>query len=405
MSLTNELKNLIDADQLVTVRWFAATLKLSIEESKRVFEEFKANCGPNVAATYCISGFIDDSNYVVSVVPELSLEEKKASFRDIDSINVYSLQKSTLHSASIYNQLQASDNQLVNEQLANESSSSSFIMNTMGAIKLDGVIVKPVGQRLVQPSLKASSAASESSNKAASAATAGKASAAALSAPASKAPVASIANNFFSKVSGKPTSAKPTNTNSASKPTAAPVANAAASKPTEAPTVASSTVSSAPQSSGAKEMVDDEEDGEWDDGAGYKPNKENLKNRLPANSIPQDIEEGAKNSMSLEKQAAAEECADQEEGQDDADSAGKKHSKKATAVVRGAMDDYFEDVAIEKFKADQVADAAPEKKKKRKLVEKVTYLSIIFREIVYALCTTSKLGAIYTLSRLYCVSL
>jgi hypothetical protein len=132
---------------------------------------------------------------------------------------------------------------------------------------------------------------------------------------------------------------------------------------------------------------DDGDDDEWDDGSGsqYKPNKENLKNRkkaagAPANRRSADTDAGSGTSQESSGDGDKDTNKDAvEEVEEEAEVLEIPQKRKADSSVRGAMDDYFDDVAIEKYKAEQeggggsdgAAPAVTEKRKRRKLVEKV----------------------------------
>lgn len=125
-----------------------------------------------------------------------------------------------------------------------------------------------------------------------------------------------------------------------------------------------SAVPSAPESS-----KNNDEDDEWDDGVGYKPDKNKLKKSRKEsdemNSLVPELAE--KNSDDIADLAV-------ETTTENTDSSPQNPaSKKAKTFVHGAMDDYMEDVAVamEIAKENNPQQVAGVKKMKKKLVEKL----------------------------------
>ena len=117
--------------------------------------------------------------------------------------------------------------------------------------------------------------------------------------------------------------------------------------------------------------VNDEE--EWDDGDGYKVSKDNLKKRKTAE---EELAEQRLPKIDAGNGAAGGDDDEPVDACEDQATPSKKKArstagKKAT-FVHGAMDDYFEDVAIENHinTASSLTDGNTVKKKKKKLIEK-----------------------------------
>lgn len=354
-----DLKSFIDGEELVTVRWLANTLSLPSAEAGALMESYKS-ANPTVTASYLITGIQKESiSKSFRFVSETDLEECKKGFSNITSCHIFSLQRSKvpLSTNTLAVQVSSADMSQASELLfMRHPNSDSFLKNKLGRIRSSGITVNSVGQRhLAAQAIKALSTSSDVAGKKDSSLGEQMSKAFATKpTPITKASAAVTANFFGAgSSSSKPKSVASSSSN---KPTTsifekAPAAAAAAPKPPVAPHL----------------MMPDtnpDDDGEWDDGTGYRPDAEKLKARKAAHGMP--VGTGGLHQADVDADAA-------EEGDDDenADKGNEKKEKKARpsytspvkANVHGAMDDYFEDVAsAEKEKAP--------KRKRIKTVEK-----------------------------------
>ncbi len=320
-----------------------------------------------------VSGIDASGSKTFSVVSEDELPASQKAFQQVNSTKIYSIQKAD--STNIKIALATNDSDQTLEMLLNNHvSSSEYLHNKFGKICLVNLEVKAAGERVVNAQVASVSESGKSSSTSSSSSGVKKESAEDHISRvfANKAPPAVLksksgiqASSFFNKP------AAPANSTSkaeapASKQTKAVSDKAAADKAVvvaETTAVAAdSQPTSKPAATDKSVMGDDDEDEEWD--SGYKVDKNRLKKR--------NISEGTVQVGEVE---------DEEPVQvDEEDQSTVKKQKTAKAAqqhvsVHGAMDDYMEDVAIAEFKQQRAEDesgAAPAKRTKKKLVEKVS---------------------------------
>ena len=384
MDPQEELRGFVDNDQFVSYRWLAFCLNIHVEKSKSILEKFK-NSNNDISATYCVSGQLKNKQQSISVVTEKNLARCKDLFEVINCTHIYSIQKNKFaESTNVPLQLNAADVQQANELIAQQPHNIPLLLNSVGGIKLEGSDVQAIGKRVAaivrtiptsetdsntanaeRGMSKAFYTASDSSkDKNGASSSSGKDGSKDKSKEKSK----SMASAFFANsTSSTPATEKP-------KPVKKTPMNATKPPPAvkAATTVTKDKVESK-QDEG--EGAGEDEDDEWTEegGESYKPDKKKLKNRKSV-TIDQKSSDGEAVSTSQPSLTENEE-------QDDKDEE-KVETKKAQIHVHGAMDDYMEDVAVEKFKAGQSGesnDAEPVmsgKRTKRKLVEKVMNTSM-----------------------------
>ena len=393
MNAEDELRGFLDNDQFVTFRWLANFLNIHVEQSKSILNAFKI-ANHDVCATYCISGQLKNNQNSMTVVPENNLEMCKDMFSVINCIHVYSLQKRKfLESGNIPVQLNAADLLQANELIAQQPPCTSFLLNVVGGVKLEGSSIKPVGKRVaaIVRTIPATSSINSNSTegqmmKAFAAGGTGKEKdkdkvGAASSSSAGKdkdnskekstdkpSKSASMASAFFAKAAAA-TAATPIAVESAKAVKAVKITAEKETK-TVKPSIANIEKESKEVSKEVKVDNDDDDD-EWNEegAASYKPDKKKLAGR----KVPKNTTVETKEPVTATVPSSMLEISTPSDAESNSD------NKKVQLHVRGAMDDYMEDVAIEKFNATQESGdsgaastvGGDGKRTKKKLVEKV----------------------------------
>ena len=391
MNPEDELRGFLDNDQFVTFRWLANFLNIHVEQSKSILNAFKI-ANHDVCATYCISGQLKNNQNSMTVVPENNLEMCKDMFSVINCIHVYSLQKRKfLESGNIPVQLNAADLLQANELIAQQPPCTSFLLNVVGGVKLEGSSIKPVGKRVaaIVRTIPATSSINSNSTEgqmmkafaaggtgkekdkvgAASSSSAGKDNSKEKEKSTDKpSKSASMASAFFAKAAAA-TAATPIAVESAKAVKAVKIAAEKETK-TVKPSIANIEKESKEVSKEIKEDNDDDDD-EWNEegAASYKPDKKKLAGR----KVPKNTTVETKEPVTATVPSSMLEISTPSDAESNSD------NKKVQLHVRGAMDDYMEDVAIEKFNATQESGDSSAastvggdgKRTKKKLVEKV----------------------------------
>ena len=368
MNSEDELRGFIDSNQCVSFRWFANVLGIHVEQAKTTMGTFRES-NADTFATYCITGHLKGTNETstVAVVPEDKLDAFKNKYETVNNVHIYSLQKRAMSEIKdkLSYQLSTADALQTNELLMQaQSQEVPFLLNASGGIKMAGINMRQVGHRITMPvpvlAPSSSCASSSSSNSAAQ----------------------SKGNSFFGASSSS---------NSSSSGSSKAGAAAKKEKPPAAVANFFATKKSAPSSSSSSSAAADA-DADADASvplAAAEKQKKPEKAVTVANTFEGDDEDDEKFADRNQSKMDVSEGADANDvdTSPSADKAGKAGKKKnANLNVRGAMDDYFEDVAIEKFKAGEGDDDTPgsaskdaagtvalgAKKKKMKLVEKMS---------------------------------
>jgi hypothetical protein len=372
MVTISQIVELLDTHSSVSSAWLANTFDISVNTSVGLLQQVKDNRDyKHIHATYLAKSIDHNNNATFAVVDEESLDDwKQQHVSGQSSVSVYSLEK-VGHALTKTNIVNASM-QLVEALMRNTSAlENSFLSNCTGSVTLSGLMVQPVGERLLsrhntstshisvaatpQPTKfgNGGSSSSSSMSTAAKTITTTTATATSVAATTSVAVKAEQAKNQAKALSffGKTTTTT----------TVAPKASVPGSNNSDnayEPLKANPT---------KKKAVVQDEDEEWDDGTTPLVG---VKRIVPKKATLDDSDdEVAGNGLAADTNEKIE-----------VDS--KKKSK--TVNVRGALDDYMEDVAIEKFREQQqqsTDSSATEKKKrtKRVLVEKVcSHCVIVF---------------------------
>jgi DNA polymerase subunit Cdc27 len=364
MDPIEELGGFLDNDQFVSFRWLAIFLDISVEKSKKILEDYKSS-NNDVTATYCLSGQLRNKHRCVTVVSEKNLMRSREFFEIINDTHIYSLQKKKIaESSNLPMQLHAADVQQATEQVFMQNNPVSFLLNSIGGVRLNGNEVRPIGKRAAAPIRVIAASARDSAPTAAQTGVMKAFSAANGKSKEKTNPTASVSSSSSAKETSRDKSKSVASNFFANSTAASDNSKAAKSAKSEvAPSKSKSMIASSTK--------DEDDNDEWtEDGAeSYKLDKNKLKNRGVQNSsspphieqqpisiaLPEDIEETSVATATSDK-------------------------RKAPLHVHGAMDDYMEDVAIEQYKADQAAGVSESsesagivgKRKKRKLVEKVS---------------------------------
>jgi hypothetical protein len=356
-----DIASFFDIENSVTVRWLSNVLDVNLAAAQRNLAEFKASQS-QFSASYLLAGEDQQGGLLYIVAQEHELEESNKYYKTVRSKDLHALHQ--LRSESFKSEIQALELDQSGELLMmGHPSSASFFRNQNGFIRCPGIDVKPPGQRILSanysvppvamPALAAKEVAKAATNKVSTE----KAVAAAPAVLKSKTSIQ--ASSFFAAAAVK-----------TEKPTSAVAANKENSITTTLqvmpePQVIVKAEDKAPKRVG-KIAVEEDED-EWD--SEYKPDPAKLQERIDAVAAlsRRDIRVGA-----TEDPLPAVEM-ETEESITVTATSGAKRKQKAPVVVHGAMDDFFEDVAIaDHNRAVEAGGVAAPKPKKRKLVEKVS---------------------------------
>lgn len=365
----SDIPILLEAQPYITARWLAChSDDLSYDEASKLLESVDAT------KTHVVTGFRkSDSTLVFNLTKNVAAVDL-----DSKSSHVYCVQKFSSESDPV--QLEALETEQATSLLLSNTVDEKLILNNVGGIKLSSVKVLPVGKR-IQSNIQLPTSSSVSAAAPATATSAPKSSmfppkSTPFSATKSSKPPAAV-SNFFGKSSG-PAGSDAVGSKSAEKVEPSKTPSDDERKATQ----------SRPKARNALEADDEEQ---WDDGTGIVPDKAVIREREHAELArvskrfiveEEDDDlvevEGNTNSNSSDakkkrgrgKKSSEANAGEMEEGD-------SSNAKKPFSLLRGAMDDYLEDVAVaaevEKQKAEASGAPVPEpaKKKKRKLVEKM----------------------------------
>lgn len=375
MDSEEELRGFIDNDHFVSCRWFANFLNINVEQTKKIFDKFKAS-NSDVFATYCVSGQLKNKQLSITIVGEDHLARCKDHFLKVNCTHIYSLQKKKFqHSPNVSVQLNAADTQQANELIAQQPPCLAFLLNSVGGIKLENSHIKPIGKRAAaivrvisgtdntEAHMMKSFASAGSKEKTAPAmSSVGKDSSKDSSKDKSKSS-SSVANAFFAKAAAASSStvtvlAAPKSSESTKLIRKESFKVSSATEPVSVPANVATT---------ALDNKNDDDDDEWTEegAASYKPDKKKLRNRKEIKGTSAAAEDEKSKLTAVDEQCTIEAVSE---------------AKKTTLHVRGAMDDYMEDVAIEQYNSGRTSDGdaatdpsreGDKKRTKKKLVEKV----------------------------------
>ncbi len=363
-----ELRVFIESEDVVTARWLAHKLSIKINQAYDLLKKYKASHhgGQLVKAFYLLTGHRKTGDYIIMVVPETAIEQRKLDLNSVLSCEIYSLQRDSrttalpgMRSGSVLQLYYADSNQEYTMLCGGQHSGDAMLTNSAGRIKLSGasITLKPAGERVNYSGYAAPRALTSVAVQPAKVGNGSGASAAIVeeAMKSSKKSTTNAPNFFGSSVdssSGK-LKAQHSSTNSSS---------ASSVKPGQISSFQSSNNTNNFDSKQVQNMNADEE---WDDGTGeyegYKPNKDNLKKRKVALGMPDGS--GGMHQADVEQQYI-------EDGSEEPSTRGDVQQSrspgpspsKSSIHVRGAIDDWRE---------DGTPAGPPKKRTKIKTVEKM----------------------------------
>jgi hypothetical protein len=340
MDFSSQIRDNLDCGQVVTVRWVAVSFGVDADQARQMLSDFKSASSNDsrLHATYMISGMLQNKNRAYLVVKESIKDETMSKFASISSCAINSLQR--VDTESIAALCEAADTSIAKEQLEDAQSPDFFLRNEFGRIQLEGLAVKPPGQRVEPAAVKQITAQKKESvdehmarmfsNR--------------TVAPSKPAKPISAANFFGSSTSSK----------SSSKTLSA----------IEAPkTIQEAPSTSAVPAPRVKVSKDDDEE-EWDDGSMVKVDSK--KRKIDSDSQASAVAASDhKENMLMTNDNAEEDMVESEKS--------SAKPKKVSPPVHGAMDSFVEEVTT----ADNKGSNG--KRTKRKLIEKVKLASTFDR--------------------------
>lgn len=366
---SEDIATFLDVENSITVRWLSNTLGLSMDESRTALDQY-CKSHPAIGVSYLISGENQSGSLSFIVASGEDVVAAKKTLKTVHNEQIYAVHKILAdgNRAELESLELGQGSELLMMQHPN---SPVFLKNSNGYIRCPDIEVKPIGQRILSSSYAPAEPATSATQIVKS--TLSKPVVEAIAPTAAPAVLKSKSSiqvsNFFGATAVK--KEKPAEATPVGKQETSPSTVSQTSVPTsvkEEPSSASAEEKAAPAKRVGRVIADDEDE-EWD--SGYKPDPARLKQRVdPTAAARMTISVGATEDVEdMDATAAAEDEAAQE---DSAKSAGGKRKGKAPVMVHGAMDDYFEDIAIAEHNRAEAnpAGAAP-KPKRRRLVEKV----------------------------------
>lgn len=375
-----EIEKCLEQHAVLSTSWLSNELQISVRAAIDLMQQYRESV-EGIIAMYRLSSKSASGCFRIEIVSEQDLDKR----RDESMLHhqLYCIQrsrsdmtKSKLVEVSL---LQA-------EELLNTSTATngSFLDNAFGGVKVNGLDIKAVGDRIFS---------SQNLSFDAAAAKAAASSVAAFQPPVVNKPLSGStlslgrSSNLTSKPAASTTVAKSKPVSSSATLKKIDEKNAEIAKRFFAATESKpKTETEEMDTSGAGAGDDDEE---WDDGAPKrfvtkKPKAVVNEDEMDLGALDnfENTKEPDSNAMDVEEDEVDSSQPEQE---------GKSHGKKKPKVdvlKRGAMDDYMEDAAIDEHKRKQAEQGTEQpKKKKRVLVEKVHILSLLFVVAYYtSLC-------------------
>lgn len=362
----DQIHSYFDSESAICSSWLANTLNVSVETACGVLETYlKSNSKSDIHVTYLITGFDKANQLRIAVVPtEETADYKTTVLKKLLSMKVYSIEK--LQTQSLRSQIVDSCLQLADSLLKETSAiDGSFLTNHSGDINLEGLSVKGVGERIFS-SQNLQYTKSLNSNSSTAKPVPQSATTTKSSAISGKGSGVEIKNQekvqaFFGKTDA-PSSSSTTTKVASSKSFFEASTNSTTklNKPSSSQN-SEENFETLKASNKAKNKVSSlEDDEEWDDGetpvVGTKrPAQEKIRAMLEDSD--DDLPEAVAHSI-VETSPASKKA---------------KAAKPTNVNVRGAMDDFMEDAAIDQYKLE--LQQSGQKKKKKVLIEKVMLIS------------------------------
>lgn len=366
MDYIEAIEDYLQAESAVTVHWLANELSIPSSEAIQLLQNYSKEREEEITKSHLVIGYDEDNQLIFKLVHG----NNPVDVKRVLSKQIYSIQKSSsdnVSSAIVHSILHQTESLLLQDSLVQDR--DSFIYNGLGQVKNSQVKVRLYGERVIssQNLQFKRSASTQGATMVRPVASQPKKESSTLSAA-----VAQSAMSFFEK------------TSSASKPAVtAPPATTIAIPNENTPVINAPKFSVLPekrrlekQTSTSKPSVDSEDE-EWDVEIESVKKQKTVSSILLAESSAVQSESVSK--IETEKQESEdEESADETNVDNDKENKPRKKrssgTKKKNVNIRGAMDDFMEDAAIEQHKM-VVEQPQVQRKMKKVLVEKVSELS------------------------------
>lgn len=371
MEYQDEISAFLDAENSITARWLANTLRIDMTKARTSLSQYK-NAQPDVSVSFLITGVNGQGGLSYIISDEVDISNVRNQLSSTRSEELYALHK--IKSISNKAELQALECEQASELLyMTHPNSAEFYKNSVGYILCPNMDVKPVGQRILSSKITVSSETASEVRETI------KASVSKVLAPVAAPTVlkskSSIqATNFFGASATKPKAVAEAPASVKAEPATKPIKSEIVVEATVgAPSTSAKSEETAPEPKKVGKIVCDDEDEEWD--SGYQPDAARLKERVDASAAARVSVGAVEDVVEVDMSADGEESA----GEGEVAKAGRKKGK--ALVKHGAMDDYMEDIAIAAHIKAEATPADAPKPKKRKLVEKVRYYMLLFQTV------------------------
>jgi hypothetical protein len=396
MDYLEAIDDYLEAETVVTSNWLANEMDVPLTKATDLLKSYLGT-GKNVAKTYLYVGYDEEDHLNFQIKHESSQHQLKR----ILSQQIYAIQKTeslNLNTVLVHSMLRQSESLFLQDALAYDR--ESFVFNGLGEIKNSTITLRNNGERVFSDQ-NLQFKRTMSSNPSMSFKSMPSIPKAILTKPKESVPAASntfvtqAATSFFKTASQtKP----PTPPQQQSQPT---VVKPNTAEPLKLNTATSGEKRKLEKKYQSSTNANDSEDEEWDVELENSPKKAKISEAPVVSSEPvvdNNKTEEAEESGSEEEDEENDENTPQDTTAASGDQKEKKPRKKRSSAnkkknihIHGAMDNFMEDAAIEKFKQDQqeqaIASEQPSfgKKMKKVQVEKVNLLLFLTNIIYFCL--------------------
>jgi hypothetical protein len=391
MDYLEAIDDYLEAETVVTSNWLANEMGVPLTKATDLLKSYLGT-GKNVAKTYLYIGYDEEDHLNFQIKHESSEHQLKR----ILSQQIYAIQKTeslNLNTVLVHSMLRQSESLFLQDALAYDR--ESFVFNGLGEIKNSTITLRNTGERVFSDQ-NLQFKRSMSSNPSMSFKSMPSIPKAIPTKPKENVPAASntlvtqAATSFFKTASQtKP----PTPPQQQSQPTVTKPTATVTAEPLKLNTTTSGEKRKLEKKYESSTNANDSEDEEWDVEIENSPKKAKLSEAPVVSSEPavdNNKTEEAEESGSEEEEEENDENNPQDTTATSGDQKEKKPRKKRSSAntankkknihIHGAMDNFMEDAAIEKYKQDQqeqaIASEQPSfgKKMKKVQVEKVNLL-------------------------------
>lgn len=376
MDYFEAIEDYLEAESIVTAQWLANEIGISSDKASSLLQDYEAQNTGKISKSYVMMGYDNDNHLSCQIVHD----QGSHKFDRVLYQKLYSIQKSSsnqVNTLMVHSILRQAEAMLLQDSLVTDR--NSFVYNGLGPIRNSSIQIKNFGERVFSEQnlhFKRALSTSGMTLKSIPSMTKPK-----ENVPVTNSVVTQAANAFFNKTATiKPVNAPAVPTPVETLPVPAP-------KPVENKSGEKRKLEKKYQSSSA---MDDSEDEEWD--VEIESNKKaKLNNEEPkvmdvveekenvsvAKNVPETVESDEGDEGDEEEDEVDEN--DENKNENKEKKPRKKRSsssKKKNLHVHGAMDDFMEEAAVEKFKQEQQhqqeqGNQIPVRKMKKVLVEKV----------------------------------